>query len=109
LRLVINLRITNRGDVAIASPFLRIADLSRSHVLLTRDPQTLPGIGARQAFDVGEDGQLAPGESAEVRLIVGLVSKKKFSMSVELYGVGVGNAIAPANATTIWTGKPRNQ
>jgi Zinc carboxypeptidase. len=109
MRLLINLRITNRGDVAIANPFLRIAGLSRSHVILTRDPQTLPGVGARQAFDVGEDGQLAPGESAEARLILGLVAKKKFSMSVELYGVGVGSAIAPASATTIWTGKPRNQ
>lgn len=109
LRLVINLRITNHGEVAITSPFLRIAGLNRSHVLLTRDPQTLPGVGARQSFDVGEEGLLAPGESAEVRLIVGLVSKKKFSMSVELYGVGVGGAIAPASATTIWTGKPRNQ
>jgi carboxypeptidase T len=109
LRLVINLRITNHSDVAIVSPFLRLAELSRSHVLLTRDPQTLPGVGARQAFDVGEDGQLAPGESAEVRLIMGLVSKKKFSMSVELYGVGASSATAPASATLIWTGKPRNQ
>ena len=109
LRLVLTLRITNRSDVAIASPFLRIADLSREHVLLTRDPKTLPGIGARQAFDVGGDGVLAPGESADVRLIMGLVSKKKFSMSVELYGVGVGHSIAPAAATTIWSGKPRSQ
>jgi carboxypeptidase T len=109
LRLVVNLRITNRGEVAIASPFLRVADLSRNHVLLTRDPQTLPGVGARQSFDVGEEGQLAPGESAEVRLILGLVAKKKFSMSVDLYGVGVGGAIAPASPATIWTGKPRNQ
>jgi carboxypeptidase T len=107
LRLVINLRITNHGDAAIVSPFVRIANLSRSHVLLTREPQTQPGVGARQAFDVGEDGQLAPGESADVRLIMGLVSKKKFSMSVDLYGVG--DAIAPASATTVWTGKPRNQ
>jgi hypothetical protein len=109
LRLVLNLRVTNRSDVAIASPFLRIADLSREHVLLTRDPKTLPGLGARQALDVGEDGLLAPGESAELRLILGLVSKKKFSMSVELYGVSTGHAIAPASATPVWTGKPRSQ
>ncbi|HEY9231251.1 MAG TPA: M14 family zinc carboxypeptidase, partial [Blastocatellia bacterium] len=109
MRLVMNLRITNRGGVTIASPFLRIADLSRSHVLLTRDPQTLPGAGAQQALDVGNDGQLAPGESADVRLILGLVSKKKFVMSVELYGVGIGSAIAPAAATEVWTGKPRSQ
>lgn len=109
LRLVINLRVTNRGNLPIASPFLRIAGLSRSHVLLTRDPQTPPGVGARQVFDVGEDGQLAPGESAEVRLIMGLVAKKKFSMSVQLFGVAVGGQIAPAGATTIWTGKPRTQ
>jgi carboxypeptidase T len=109
LRLVLNLRITNRSDVAIASPFLRIADLSREHVLLTRDPKTLPGLGARQALDVGEDGWLAPGESAELRLILGLVSKKKFTMSVELYGVSTGHTIAPASATTIWSGKPRTQ
>ncbi|HKQ03635.1 MAG TPA: M14 family metallopeptidase [Blastocatellia bacterium] len=109
LRLVMNLRITNRGSVAIASPFLRIADLNRSHVLLTRDPQTPPGEGARQVVDVGEDKQLAPGESADVRLILGLVSKKKFAMSVELYGVGVGSAVGPAAATSVWIGKPRNQ
>ena len=107
MRLVMNLRITNRGSVAIASPFLRVAELNRSHVLLTRDPQTQPGVGARQAVAVGENGQLAPGESAEARLILGLVSKKKFFMSVELYGVGVGSQIAPATATTVWTGKPR--
>jgi hypothetical protein len=107
LRLVINLRVTNRGNLTVVRPFLRIASLSRSHVLLTRDPQTLPGVGARQAFDVGEDGELAPGESAEVRLIVGLVSKKKFTMSVDLYGVAAGGGIAPTDATTIWTGKPR--
>jgi len=108
MRLVLNLRITNRSDVAIATPFLRIADLSREHVLLTRDPKTLPGLGARQALDVGEDGLLAPGESAELRLIIGLVSKKKFTMGVELYGVSTGHAIAPASATAVWNGKPRS-
>jgi hypothetical protein len=30
-------------------------------------------------------------------------------MTAELYGVGVGQSIAPAAATTIWTGKPRSQ
>ena len=68
-----------------------MSDKYMREVLLTRDPQTLPGAGAQQALDVGNDGQLAPGESANLRLILGLVSKKKFVMSVELYGVGVGS------------------
>ena len=109
LRLAIDLQITNRGTVAIANPFVRVAGLSRSQVLLTRDPQSPPGVGARQAVDAGEDGLLAPGESAQVQLVLGLVSKKKFAMSIETYGVAVGGTINPAAAVQIWTGKPRNQ
>lgn len=107
-RLTINLKITNRGNIPIVNPFLRVSELTR-HVLLTRDPKSSWAEGARQSVDAGTDNELSPGESADAKLVVGLVSLKKFFLSVELYGVASGGTIDPASGTNVWTGKPRNR
>jgi len=104
-RLIINLRIANQGNTPIVNPFLRVAEMNR-HVLLTRDPKSRWSEGARLNINAGDDNTLSPGETADARLVVGLVSPKKFYMSAEIYGVP-GQPIVPSNAVTIWTGKPR--
>ncbi|HVF90813.1 MAG TPA: hypothetical protein VNH22_12150, partial [Blastocatellia bacterium] len=109
LRLAIDLRITNRGSTPIVNPFLRIADISRTHVLLSRDSKSSPMAGAIQSIGAGSDDLLSPGETAQVRLLLGLVNKKKFTLSVELYGVPLGGAINPSGAVTVWSGKPGNR
>lgn len=109
LRLSVNVSLTNRSSVPIANPFLRVAELNRGHVLLARDPKSSPAIGARLSLDVGEDNILSPGETANARLIVGLVSKKKFNLSVDVYGVAVDGTIIAASPAKIWSGKPKTK
>jgi carboxypeptidase T len=107
-RLVVNLRITNRGSTPILNPFLRVAELSRG-VLLTRDAKSSWAAGARQSIDSGSDNVLSPGEASDVRLVVGLVNNKKFSLSVESYGVASAGTIGPSDPTNVWTGKPKTR
>jgi hypothetical protein len=107
-RLIINLSITNGGSTAILNPFLRVAELSR-HILLTRDPRSSWSEGARLTIDTGSDNTLSPGETAEARLVIGLVSAKKFFLSVQMYGVASGGTIIPASAVEVWRGKPRTR
>jgi hypothetical protein len=94
--------------VPILNPFLRVAELTRN-VLLTRDPRTKSAEGARQTIDAGGDNTLSPGETATARLAIGLVSPKKFSLSLSLYGVASGGTISPSGAANIWTGKPKTR
>jgi carboxypeptidase T len=108
-KLILNVRLTNRGGAAIANPFLRVDELNRGNVLLARDPQSRAAVGARQLIDAGGDNLLSPGESAQARLVIGLVSKKKFNLSVQLYGVPVTGTVVPASAVNIWSGKPKNR
>jgi hypothetical protein len=107
-RLTLNLKITNRGSVPILNPFLRVAELTRN-VLLTRDTKSNWAGGARQTIDAGDDNILSPGETADARLVVGITKSKKFSLSVELYGVASSGTITPASAVNVWTGKPRTR
>jgi hypothetical protein len=109
LRLILNLKLVNRGSVTILNPFLRIADLTRGNVLLTRDPGSRSIEGALQTIDAGGDNALAPGESVQVRLVVGLVKKKKFELSVTLFGVPLNGSINPAPPVTVWSGKPKSR
>jgi hypothetical protein len=102
------LRITNRGSTPILNPFLRVAELSRG-VLLTRDAKSNWAAGARQSIDSGSDNVLSPGEASDVRLVVGLVNNKKFSLSAEMYGVASVGTIGPSDATNVWTGKPKTR
>ena len=104
-RLIVNVKVANRGNTPIVNPFLRVAEMNR-HVLLTRDPKSNWTEGARFYVDAGSDNTLSPGESVDARLVIGLVKQKKFFMSVEIYGVP-GEPVIPANAVTVWTGKPR--
>ena len=106
-RLIINLRIANRGNTPIVNPFLHVAEMNR-HVLLTRNPKSKWSEGACLNIDAGEDNTLSPGETADARLVVGLVSPKKFYLSVDVYGVP-GEQIIPSSAVTVWTGKPRTR
>jgi murein tripeptide amidase MpaA len=106
-RLVINLRITNKGSTPIVSPFLRVAEMSR-HIVLTREPKSKWSEGARLNIDAGSDNTLSPGETVSARLVVGLLKQKKFFMSVDVYGVPA-SPVVPASAVEIWTGKPRNR
>ncbi|MGE5139088.1 MAG: hypothetical protein ACM3JD_06500, partial [Rudaea sp.] len=107
-RLILNLRISNKTNTTIFSPFLRIAQMSR-HVLLTRDRKSSWTEGARVYVDAGSDNALTPGEIVNVRLVVGLINPKKFSLSVEMYGVPSGGTIIPASAVNVWKGKPKTR
>jgi carboxypeptidase T len=107
-RLLIDVKITNRGSIPILNPFLRVGELTRN-VLLTRDPQTKSAEGARQTIDSGSDNTLSPGETVTARLAIGVVKPKGFSLSLNLYGVPSGGTIAPADSVNIWTGKPRTR
>jgi carboxypeptidase T len=109
LRLIVNLKVTNRGSVTIVNPFLRIAELNRGNVLLTRDPSSRQAGGALQTIDAGGDNALAPGESSPVRLVVGLVKKKKFELSLTLFGVPLNGSIGSAPPVTVWNGKPKSK
>lgn len=107
-RLVVDIKITNRGNIPIQNPFLRVAELTRN-VLLSRDPQTKSAEGARQTIDAGSDNTLSPGETATARLAIGIVKPKGFSLSLNLYGVASTGTIAPADSVNIWTGKPKTR
>ena len=107
-RLAIDIRITNRGSIPILNPFIRVAELNKN-VLLTRDAKSSWGVTARQTIDAGNDNILSPGESADARLVVGLITNKKFFLSVDLYGVPSGGTILSSNPTNIWSGKPRTR
>ena len=109
LRLTLTVKITNRSSVAIANPFLRLAELSRDNVLLSRDRKSKQHAGAHQSLDVGSDNLLTPGESIEVRLVVGAYNQKKFFMSTYLYGVPSGGSITPAEPVEIWRGKLKSR
>jgi hypothetical protein len=109
MRLIITLSLTNSSQVGVANPFLRVAALNRDYVLLTRDSGSRPVTGARQSIDAGDDHILSPGETVQARLIMGLTARKKFNLSVELFGVPVNGAITPGSATKIWKGKPRSR
>jgi Zinc carboxypeptidase len=106
-RLIINLRIANRGDIPIVNPFLRVAEMNR-HVLLTRAPKSRFSEGARMNIDAGDDNTLSPGETVDAHLVIGLVKIKKFYLSVDVYGVPT-EPIIPASFVTVWTGKPRTR
>jgi murein tripeptide amidase MpaA len=108
-RLIIRLRVANTGGVPVLHPFLRTADLTRSNVLLSRNPRSPLGESARQSIDAGSDQILAPGETVEVTTVVGLTGKKKFNFSVEARGVPAGGSIAPATAVQVWKGKPKTR
>jgi hypothetical protein len=107
-RLTINLSVTNRAAVSILNPFVRVIVLQRN-VLLSRDARSTSGITARQSIDCGVDGVLAPGESAQIRIVVGLTSGKKFKFAIQPFGVPESGSIAPASATQIWKGKPKTR
>jgi hypothetical protein len=100
--------LTNKGSVPLANPFLRVDELNRGNVLLTRDAKSKATAGARLSLDVGGDNLLTSGETAKARLVIGLVSKKKFNLSVQLYGVAQGGTVIPSSAVKIWSGKPKS-
>jgi hypothetical protein len=107
-RLLVDVKITNRGSIPIVNPFLRVAELTRN-VLLTRDPKTKSAEGARQTINAGSDNTLSPGETATARLAIGIVKPKGFSLSLSLYGVALGGTIAPSAPVNIWSGKPKTR
>lgn len=107
-RFAINLRITNQGSVPIINPFLRVEELNRN-IVLTRDPRSGWAGGARLSIDAGSDNVLSPGETADARLVIGLLKAKKFSMSVALYGVPSQGSISPGDPVKVWSGKPKNR
>lgn len=107
LRLVVNVRMTNRGSVPIVNPFLRVAELTKNNVLLSRDVGSSPGFAARQSIGAGGDDTLSPGESVTVQVLLGLRKKKKFNLSVDTYGVASGGSISSGQPVSIWFGKAR--
>ncbi len=108
-RLIINLNIVNQSGFPIANPFVRVNELAGGNVLLTRDSKSTPAAGARQSVDTGGDDIIAPGESVQARLIVGLASRKKLTVSVDFYGVPVGGSIIASSPVRVWKGKPKSK
>ncbi len=108
-RLILNLTVTNRSNVTIANPFLRVSEVNRDHVLLSRDAKSKSIIGALQSTNAGGDNLLAPNETVAMRLVIGLVSTKKFSYFIELYGVPVDGTINAGSAIRLWKGKPKTK
>jgi hypothetical protein len=106
-RLVIDLSITNHGALPIANPFFRTSTLERGNVLLSRDGNSPQSAGGRQSVDAGSDGFVGPGKAVQARLVVGLVTRKKFNFLVDFYGVPIGGTIIPASSFQIWHGKTR--
>lgn len=107
LRLVLNVRVTNRGSLPIVNPFLRVAELTKNNVLLSRDIGSSPAFAARQSIAAGEDDTLSPGESVTVQVVLGLRKRKKFNLSVDAYGVASGGSISSGQPVSIWFGKAR--
>jgi murein tripeptide amidase MpaA len=107
-RLVINMTLTNKGSVAIANPFLRVAELNRG-VLLSRDRKSKQALGALQTIEAGADSLLSPNESVPVRLVLGIVSPKKIFFSLNLYGAPAGGSITAGQAVEIFRGKPKSR
>lgn len=105
-QLIIRVRVVNGGGAIVAKPFLRIEELTRGNILLSRDINSAPSVGARQSVGAGEDN-LSPGGSTDVTLRIGLVSRKKFFLSASVYGVVASGAAGPAGPKTLWRGKPR--
>ena len=108
-QLTINLKLTNRSQTSVASPLLRVAELTRTNVLLTRESRSNPTSGSLQVIDSGSDNLITPGESVDLRLMIGLVVRKKFNLSVEFFGVPVDGAINSSGAVRVWKGKPKNK
>jgi carboxypeptidase T len=106
LRLAININLTNHSSTPITNPFLRVAELTRGNVLLSRDSNSEAASGGRQSLSAGGDNLISPGETIKERLVLGLVSRKKFIFSVDIYGVAPGGSVFPSNPFTIWRGKP---
>ncbi len=108
-RLVINLSIKNHSDIPITNPFLRVSQLSRNNVLLSRDLKSKPVGGARQSLTTSEGNLLAPGETIEARLEVGLVVRKKFALWIDLYGTPPEGALPLGSSVRVWKGKPKTK
>ena len=108
-KLAIDVSITNRGNVAIANPFLRVAEINRGNILLSRDRKSKPANGAQQLFNAGDDNLISPNETVQLRLILGIVKKKGFNLSLSLYGVPVNGTINQGDAFLIYQGKPKTK
>jgi hypothetical protein len=61
------------------------------------------------SIDAGPDNALSPGETVEAHLVLGLTKAKKFSFTAGLYGVPLGGTINPADAVSVWSGKPKTR
>jgi hypothetical protein len=107
-RFAVDLRITNKGSIPIANPFIRVDDLTRN-ILLNRDARSSWQVGARMSIDAGSDNVLSPGETANAHLVLGLTKSKKFTLSVSLYGVPIGGSINAGDSVNVYSGKPKNR
>jgi murein tripeptide amidase MpaA len=108
VRLIVNMTLINKGTVAIANPFFRVAELNRG-ILLSRDRKSKQAVGALQTIDVGTDNLLSPNETVQVRLILGVVSPKKIFFSINLYGVASGGSVGSGGSVEIFRGKPKSR
>ncbi|HKV41158.1 MAG TPA: M14 family zinc carboxypeptidase, partial [Blastocatellia bacterium] len=108
--LAITINVTNFSGTAIANPFLQIATLTGGDVLLSRDKASPQASGATQSIEGSSAGILEPGGTTQVRLLVGLVlRRKKFNLSANLFGVPTGGSVGGAGPIPIWVGKAHNR
>ncbi|MGH9829174.1 MAG: hypothetical protein ACREDR_38645, partial [Blastocatellia bacterium] len=108
MELAVTVKVTNTGSVAIGNPFLFIPTLNKGDVLVSRDKNTPQESGAIQSFDPGA-GTLAPGQSVNVTLTVGLVKHKKFMLAAQVFGVPAAGTVGGASPVTLWLAKPANR
>ena len=109
-QLAITVNVTNSSNVLIANSFFQVDSISKGNVLLSADPNGTVSPSTVQSVNSGSGGTLAPGQSVQVRLVVGLVSIKSFKFSADILGVPSGSGVAASKQPdTIWSGKPRTR
>jgi hypothetical protein len=108
-QLAITLNVTNAGSTAISNSFFQVDKLSKDNVLLSSDPTAGVSASVVQSINSGSGGTLSAGQSVQVRVIVGLVAEKNFTLSANVYGAPSGGSVAASHPITIWQGKPRTR
>lgn len=108
-QLAITLNITNSSQATIVNPFIRVSTLTKGDILISRDLGTLPASGGIQSINGPAMSQIAPGDSVQVTLMVGLLKPKKFQLLINVFGVPTGGSVSGGAPVTVWTGKPRTK
>ena len=86
---------TNTSGDTLRSIFFQVVTLTNGNVLLNADGGP-GGEGSGITVDLGEDGELAVGETVTVDFLIGLAVRRPFDFFVNAHGVMVDSATAAA-------------